>query len=199
MPDGNQSKIGLRERKKMKTKATIQRNALRLFREQGYQATTVEQIAEVSEISPSTFFRYFATKEAVVLEDDFDPLLIETYCKQPRELSPIEAFRKALREGFSQIPEEERIELWDRISLSMSIPELRASMLQQVTDAADLIATIIGERQGCDAADLKVRTLAGAFVSVLLSAQAHYLQHPEREFVDIADEALALMEAGFPL
>src|SRR5262249_44921406 len=78
----------LRERKKAKTRAAIQQHALRLFREQGYAATTVEQIAAAAEISPSTFFRYFPTKEDVVLYDDLDPLLIAAFDAQPPELSP---------------------------------------------------------------------------------------------------------------
>ncbi|MEO3947189.1 TetR family transcriptional regulator [Gorillibacterium sp. CAU 1737] len=199
MPDENPPKLGLRERKKVKTKATIQSNAMQLFREQGYQATTVEQIAELSEISPSTFFRYFATKEAVVVEDDYDPLLVENYRKQPEGLHPIRAFRNALREGYSTISEEERTALWDRISLTMSIPELRAPLLQQVMGTVNMIGTIIAERQGCDPDDLKIRALAAALVGIMVSVQMHYNEHPEREFVDLADEALALMEAGFPL
>lgn len=59
MSEDNRPPVGLRERKKAKTKAAIQQHALRLFRQQGYQATTVEQIAEAAEVSPSTFFRYF--------------------------------------------------------------------------------------------------------------------------------------------
>jgi AcrR family transcriptional regulator len=70
---------GLRERKKAKTRAAIQEQAMRLFRERGYEATTVEQIAEAAEVSPSTFFRYFPTKEAVVMYDVLDQILIEAF------------------------------------------------------------------------------------------------------------------------
>jgi len=69
---------GLRERKKAKTRAAIRREAMRLFREQGYEETTVEQIAEAAEVSPSTFFRYFPTKEDVVLQDDFDVVVVNS-------------------------------------------------------------------------------------------------------------------------
>jgi AcrR family transcriptional regulator len=54
--------LGLRERKKAKTRATIRTEAFRLFRQQGFQATTVEQVAAAAEVSPATFFRYFPTK-----------------------------------------------------------------------------------------------------------------------------------------
>src|SRR5215467_13921994 len=87
---------GLRERKKAKTRAAIQRHALRLFREQGYEETTVEQIAEAAEVSPSTFFRYFPTKEDVVLYDAFDPILFASLEQQPAALTPLQAMRNAI-------------------------------------------------------------------------------------------------------
>ena len=62
--------LGLRERKKIRTRETIRQEAFRLIEENGYAATTVEQIAEAAEVSPSTFFRYFPTKESVLLADD---------------------------------------------------------------------------------------------------------------------------------
>src|SRR5262252_2552636 len=68
---------GLRERKKQKTRWAIQEHALRLIAEQGYDATTVDQIAAAAEISPSTFFRYFPTKEDLIIEDEYDAVLEE--------------------------------------------------------------------------------------------------------------------------
>src|SRR5215211_8796446 len=95
-PDGR-PEAGLRERKKARTRAEIQRQALRLFRERGYEATTVSQIAEASEVSESTFFRYFPTKEDVVLWDEFDPPIFEAFGTQPAELGLIRALRYAIR------------------------------------------------------------------------------------------------------
>ena len=66
---------GLRERKKLKTRESIQREAMRLFAKQGYEESTIEQIAAAVEISPSTFFNYFPTKEDVVLYDAYDRVI----------------------------------------------------------------------------------------------------------------------------
>lgn len=62
--------MNLRERKKLATWRAIRSTALRLFDEQGYEATTVEQIAAASTVSRATFFNYFASKEAVVFDQD---------------------------------------------------------------------------------------------------------------------------------
>ena len=88
--------LGLRERKKAKTKAAIQEHALRLFREQGYAETTVEQIAAAAEVSPSTFFRYFPAKEDTVLTDLVDREAFQLMVDAPAELTPLEALRHAV-------------------------------------------------------------------------------------------------------
>ncbi len=87
--------LGLRERKKIRTKETIQREAYRLFDENGYANTTVEQIAEAAEVSPSTFFRYFPSKELVLMADDLDRVTVEALAGQPADLTPLQAFRRA--------------------------------------------------------------------------------------------------------
>ncbi len=61
---------GLRSRKKEKTRRAIEDAALELFAEQGYEATTVNQIAERAEVSTATFFRYFGTKQEVIFAED---------------------------------------------------------------------------------------------------------------------------------
>src|SRR6202142_4641493 len=96
---------GLRERKKARTRASLREHALRLFGEQGYHATTVEQIAAAAEVSPSTFFRYFPTKEDLVLQDDMDTRMIEALDRQPAGLGLVAAARAASREGFTSYTE----------------------------------------------------------------------------------------------
>ena len=98
---------GLRERKKARTRAAIREHALRLFREQGYDTTTVEQIAEAAEVSPRTFFRYFPTKEDVVVQDDMDLLWLEVYPAQPPDLGPVDAMRTSVRTAFANLGEAE--------------------------------------------------------------------------------------------
>src|ERR1700738_4405496 len=87
---------GLRERKKQKTRESIQREAMRLFGKQGYEETTVEQIAAAVDISPSTFFNYFPSKEDVVLYDAYDPILAKLLSERPADEPLSISFRRVL-------------------------------------------------------------------------------------------------------
>ena len=115
----------LRERKKARTRASLREHALRLFREQGYQATTVEQIAAAAEVSPSTFFRYFPTKEDVVIQDDMDARLFAAFDRQPR-LGTVAALRASLREVAASFTPEEMEQLREAFTLQVTVPEIRA-------------------------------------------------------------------------
>ncbi|HEY3953315.1 MAG TPA: TetR family transcriptional regulator [Streptosporangiaceae bacterium] len=193
------ARCGLRERKKARTRAVIREQALRLFSEQGYQATTVEQIAEAAEVSPSTFFRYFPTKEDVVLQDDFDPIAIEKFEAQPPGLHPVAALRAAITEAFAELPADQ-IEQWHEVTrLTMAVPELRARTLDNFTQSVTMAAELIAKRQGRDPSDLAVRTVAGAVVGVGLSVMMAAAEDPSADMVALMDAGLAHLEAGLPL
>ena len=190
---------GLRERKKAKTRAAIREQALRLIRAQGYAATTVEQIADAAEVSPSTFFRYFPTKEDAVLYDPYDPLLAAAFRAQPAELNPLQAVRRAVREVFSALPADVAAEGREFLALANSVPELRVRMLDELARSAQLIAELLAERTGRRPDEVAVQTFAGAVVGALVAVTVTVGADPSADVLALLDTTLELLEMGLPL
>jgi AcrR family transcriptional regulator len=193
---------GLRERKKARTRAAIREHALRLFLEQGYGATTVEQIAAAAEISPATFFRYFPTKEDVVLQDDFDLVTLAGVLAQPAELSPVAAFRAAAAESLAQMTGDDLERFALTSSLTAQVPEIRAKAIDEFTRTMDGIAEALARRVGRDPDDFAVRTLTGAILGVIMSATMPFQETRAQDVPEMfrrIDAALAQLEAGLPL
>lgn len=199
MSDSDRPAIGLRERKKAKTRAAIQKEALRLFKEQGYEATTIEQIAVAAEVSPSTFFRYFPTKEDVVLYDVLDPFLLKAFRTQPANLSPIQALRAAFHKVFDRLSAEDRAIQEERAELIFATQELRARMLDDLSTTIQQISEIIAARAGRSADELAVRTYAGVILGVTISAWLTSADDPQTDMLTKLDAALAYLESGMPL
>ncbi len=194
---------GLRELKKARTRASLREHALRLFGQQGYQATTVEQIAAAAEVSPSTFFRYFPTKEDVVLQDDMDARMIEALEQQPPGLGPVAAVRAATRQVFSSYTAADVDVIRETMRLTLTVPEIRARALDEFARAIGGIAEAVAKRSGRAPDDLAVRTVAGAVVGVIMAITIPWEGWAEgrgfEDSFDRIDEALALLEAGLPL
>ncbi len=199
-------------------RAEIQRQALRLFREQGYEATTVSQIAAAAEVSESSFFRYFANKEDVVRWDAFDPQIIEVFKAQPTTASPIQALRVAFRDVLARLSAGEQEEVRRRLALTTTILPLRGMLLDPARAAPGpalaraanlagapaggslrLLAEALAERTGRTADDPAVRTFLGAVMGVCLSALFAAAGDPAADIVGPLDDALARLEAGLPL
>jgi AcrR family transcriptional regulator len=194
--------VGLRERKKARTRAAIREHALRLFREQGYSVTTIEQIAAAAEVSPATFFRYFPTKEDVVLQDDFDVVTIAALNAQPPELSPVAAFRAAATASLAVMTEADKERFRETTRLTAQVPEIRARALDEFTRTIDGIAGALAARVGRPPDDFAVRTLAGAIIGVIMSATMPQLTGGDVDITEVfgrIDAALAQLEAGLPL
>jgi len=190
---------GLRERKKTKTRAAIQGCALRLFRQHGYEATTVQQIIEEADVSESTFFRYFPTKAEVVLTDEFDPLIVGAFRSQPSELAVLPALRAAFKAVFSHLSSEEESEQQGRMALVLAVPELRAAVLDQLASAMTLLTDVVAERVGRPVDDPDVRTLAGAVIGVAMSVMFAIADDPSKELAVLIDEAMERLEGGLRL
>jgi len=114
-----------RQRKKAATSDRIRESALRLFREQGYEATTVEQIAAAAGVSHMTFFRYFPTKEDVALSDSYDPLIASFIAQTPADWPLIQRVRAVLVQGLRLVYDTDRDTLLAQVKLIVSTPALR--------------------------------------------------------------------------
>jgi AcrR family transcriptional regulator len=190
----NDASLGLRERKKIRTRETIRREAFRLIDQNGYAETTVEQIAEAAEVSPSTFFRYFPSKESVLLADDMDPVILNALEQAPPELTPIQALRRAFEVTLAMMSEDE----WEfertRQRLVFSIPELKAAQYDEYNRTIRVTAEALSRRLGRDPDDFEVRAYAGAVIGALLG-----VIDEAPVTVDIIFRAMDFLEAGMPL
>jgi AcrR family transcriptional regulator len=191
--------LGLRERKKLKTRAAIQDHALRLFREQGYQQTTVEQIAAAAEVSPSTFFRYFPTKEDVVLFDATDTLMLDAFEAEPPDVGVVEALRRAMHAVYDGFSEEQAERETERQRLVLSVPELRVRTVSMFGEAIKFVSTIISERVGRPADDEDVTIFAGALMGAILGQYLAFDRAEPRELLERVDKAFDLIEHGLRL
>ena len=193
---------GLRERKKARTRTAIQRHALRLFGEQGYQATTVEQVAAAAEVSMSTVFRYFPTKEDLLVLDGYHSLatsVAEAFRRQPADLGPVGALRGALRVAFAGLSPEDRAARWERDVLVLRVPELLSANLGLLGRILDRVGELVAARTGHAPGDPAVRTFTGALLGIGVRLLLDVAGDPDRDPMADLDEALTLLEDGLPL
>ncbi|WP_433333789.1 TetR family transcriptional regulator [Spirillospora sp. CA-294931] len=194
-------RLPLRERKKLKTRRAIQDHALRLFGELGYDATTVEQIAAAAEISPSTFFRYFPTKEDVVITDEYDPIMAAVFREQPPEIPVFDALRTMFREVLTQMYDHDKQAIVVRTKIMASEPTVRARMFDSMRHGTlAVINEIVAERTGRDPDDRLVHATGWAVLGVLQAAMYAWLDSETTlNLPDLVDENLAFLAAGCPL
>ncbi|WP_327431285.1 MULTISPECIES: TetR family transcriptional regulator [unclassified Streptomyces] len=191
--------LGLRERKKIKTREAIRTATYALVREQGYDATTIEQIAERAEVSPSTVFRYFPTKEDIVLTDEFDPLIMEEVRARPAdEPWPVTiryVMRKAAQVGIEEDLEVARL----RTHLLAQVPAVRSRMMESMSVTGSMLCQAIGERTGRDPESLEVRVYAMSFIGGLMETSLYWAENGHQDdFLNLIDRTMDVLEHGLP-
>jgi AcrR family transcriptional regulator len=156
-----------RQRKKTATRDRIRTCALRLFREQGYDATTVEQIAAAAGVSHMTFFRYFPTKEDVALSDAYDPMIATLLAQTPAAQPLAQRIRAALLQGLAQVYDTDRDALLAQNKLVVSTPVLRERLWAGQMATQQLIFQALGPRPSFQTRVVVAACLAAASTAVL--------------------------------
>ncbi|MER7182790.1 TetR family transcriptional regulator [Streptomyces hyaluromycini] len=192
-------RLGLRERKKIKTREAIRTAMYALVAEQGYDATTIEQIAERAEVSPSTVYRYFPTKEDIVLTDEYDPLIMAELRARPADepwpVSLRHVMHRAIRMGMKEDPVVSRL----RTRLMVEVPAVRSRMMESMSSTGRMLRQAIGERTGLDPDSLEVRVYAMSVVGGLLETSMYWAeQEHEPDYDALIDRALNVIEHGLP-
>ena len=194
---GAASKPGLRERKRQRTFTEIQSVAIRLFTEQGYEKTTIEQIADEAEVSPSTVFRYFPNKEDLVLSDEYDPEIFAAIKAAPAGESPIQSIRSALVGIMSGALRADPEPMLARGRLMLSVPELRARLYDTMRQSERDLAAVVAARAGRAADDFEFRVAIGALMGALMTALGDWVESDGRQdIVELLDRALEVLDSG---
>lgn len=168
-------RINLRELKKQRTRNALLRTALELFTTQGFDRTTVDEIADACGVSQRTFFRYFANKEEVALavQQTVEARFVAALRERPLEESPFEALRLTVLgtwDAMSRVVEELiPLELHMRTyQMIESTPSLLAVHLRRSIELEEELARVVAEREGLDVnSDPRPRVAVAAFGGVM--------------------------------
>ncbi|MGC8626304.1 MAG: TetR/AcrR family transcriptional regulator [Acidimicrobiales bacterium] len=175
-------RLPLRARKKLATRRSLQRVALELVAQRGYAHVTVEDIAEAADVSPRTFFNYFASKEAALLGVDPEraEVLRRRIAEQPASMSPIEVLESVLVDEVSTISRQlddlggDTAE-WLRCMKEAQVdPDLVAARAAHLASLERALAAGLAERLGTDLARdpypvLLASTAMGVMRAVMLT------------------------------
>lgn len=192
--------LPLRERKRLAAMRRVQTVALDRFEREGFDAVTIEQIAAEAEVSPSSVYRYFGTKEMLVIWDEYDPAALAAIVAELDRYPPLEAVRRVVEATVVQAFTDDRERILRRLRLAYRHPSIEAASALQTYEMAGLIAGILAQKLDRPPHDLQVQVFAHAFVGGLLGALRHwYLSEFTTPFEQVIEAPLAALERGISL
>ena len=192
--------LGLRERKKQRTRATLIDAAVELCERQGYERTTVDQIAAIADVSPRTFSRYFATKDAIALAliDEAIAQAAVELSRQPTDVAHFEALRRsyvAMYNGTKTAPPGGLSS--DRMMCTVRIIMSSAALRHAATEYRHTAVNIeLAKRMGVDLDDRKLKLVASMWASFIMTALDDLGAETDWQQVGI-DDIVSRLEAAF--
>ncbi|OHV28899.1 hypothetical protein BBK14_17335 [Parafrankia soli] len=192
--------MGLRERKKERTRDELASAACHLFTERGYEATTVEEIAAAVDVSPRTFFRYYPTKADVAIEilrTAAIDITLETFAARPRS-EPLTASLRMAALAPIDSHEQRPDEVFTVIRMINANPTLRGRIVEQQLQGRDELAALIADRLGADpAGDLRPRLIADLLITTMSSVVDHWgNSNCQADLRLLANAGFDLLESG---
>lgn len=186
-----------RTRRRLKLQRELQSVALALFEVHGYEDTTIDEIAAAADISTRTFFRYFPTKEDLVLWDEYDPAFLDALANRPDREPLMQALRSATHDWVRAFTTQDRDRVLARLRLFFSVPTLQGRYWQGMQAMATQIASWMAPRLELTPDALPVRVLSLAFIAALAAAtEAWACDAQARDLAALADEALSTLQSG---
>jgi AcrR family transcriptional regulator len=184
-----------RQRKKAATRDRIRASALRLFREQGYDATTVEQIAAEAGVSHMTFFRYFPAKEDVALSDSYDPLIAGALKQTPSAWPVSRRLRAVLVRGLRLVYDTDKDTLLAQNKLIISTPALRERLWASQAGTQDLILTSLALDQPGGQHSFQARVTVAACLAATTTAILTWVESDGAcDLPDLVEQAFDTLE-----
>lgn len=171
----------LRERKKERTRRELVAAALQLFEQKGYDATTVDEIAAAAEVSPRTFFRYFADKEEVAMGEVFDQSVIDLVNARPAGEPLVESLRHVVAGSLGLMNESDREALLPRLKIVYRTPSLRGRRWEYQLRFGRTAGTALAERLGLPPDDLGSRVTATAALMAVEVAMDRWQERDGRD------------------
>lgn len=191
--------LGLRDRKKQQTRAALIEAALRLVDERGLENVTVEDISAAADVSPRTFFNYFATKDEALIGDHMadDHGIRERFLAADPALGVLDAMLLATEPVLAEIQRDQ--EIWfRRIRVMTHNPQLVAGLMTRSARAERELVVAIAERVGVDP-DSGWPSLAAAVTGAAFrAALLHWAEAHTRPLTDHVHEAFGALAAGMP-
>jgi AcrR family transcriptional regulator len=179
---------GLRERWREKARRTIQECALDLFDERGFSAVTIEEIAAAAEVSPSSVYRYFGTKEGLIVADEFDTMSQEALEELFDREDPVGTMTRIVRD-YEAVPADGEPIPWRRIRYFFKEPSVRTAFCASLDRASQRIAPLMA---GGSLTPTQARVAANALVFGYFSAlEQWYLDGGVRPVATYVEEGLA--------
>ena len=188
---------GLRERKRLAAMRTIQEKALDQFDERGFDAVTIEEIAAAADVSPSTVYRYFGTKEGLIVSDDFAALSEDALAKLLDTNDPVGTARRVVADyesaagGMDSHPRAGQTP-WRRVRYFFQEPTVRLAVYASLDLASNRIAASLVASRGMP--QTQAHVAAHAFVFGYFAAlEQWYLDGGVRPIADYVDDGMSVL------